>query len=176
MWVSHLVVSWALPVCYDEIKSEMVPVDIERLRKEPVCLWLRSVRYLPAVRPASQHPGLAGGSSLPCVLCRCTPVNEWHRLGSFGLLGTSSSNFTAPVTVSVSYLFLFTPPLLLPWVAAVALLCINVLQRLLQLWVNCSQGSCASLSEASISNWLSYLGWTPWVFFLPPILLIWRRI
>lgn len=88
------------------------------------------------------------------ILCRHMPVNEWHRLGSFGPLVTSSGDFMAPVTVSVSYLFLFTPPLLLPWIAAVALLCVNVLQCLTWLWIHCSQGSSASLSEGSISNWL----------------------
>lgn len=106
-----------------------------------------------------------------CILCRCTPVNEWHRLGSFGRLVASSGDFTAPVTVSASYLFLFTPPLLLPWIAAVALLCINVLQCLMQLWVNCSQGSCATLSVASISNRSIYLGWTPWFFSCLPYFL-----
>lgn len=42
----------------------MVPVYTEWLRKEHVCLWLWSVHYLPAVQPASQHPGRAGGLSL----------------------------------------------------------------------------------------------------------------
>lgn len=107
------------------------------------------------------------------LLCGCVPVNEWHGLGSFGPLIASSGDFTAPVTISASYLLLFTPPLLPPWIPAVALLCINNLQCLILLWVNCCQGSCASLTEANISNLLLSL-YEPHIFFLPPILLIWR--
>lgn len=99
IWVSHLVVSWALPVCYDEIKSEMVPVYIERLRKEPLCLWapLAVVHALPGCRRTCFPVARASRSlvlTVRILLCRCMPVSEWHRTSSFGLLLISNADFT----------------------------------------------------------------------------------
>lgn len=102
MWVSHLVVSWALPVCYDEIKSEMVPVYIERVRKEPLCLWvpLAMVCTLPGCRRTGFPVARASRSLVLIVrilLCGCMAVHRWHRTSGFGLLLISSADFTTTV-------------------------------------------------------------------------------
>lgn len=77
----------------------MVPVHTERLKKEPVCLWLWSVRYLPAGQPAPQHPGRAGGLSLQylsfSVDVSLLMTGSHPQPGGFGPLVTSSGDFTA---------------------------------------------------------------------------------
>lgn len=59
MWVSHLVVSWALPVCYDEIKSEMVPVYTEGWGRSCGVFYLQQDLLPPAAWKAlsfMEHP------------------------------------------------------------------------------------------------------------------------
>lgn len=102
MWVSHLVVSWALPVCYDEIKSEMVPVYTEG--------WGRScgVFYLQQdLLPPAPRRGGALSFREHALPCRC--VHEWQGWSSFRPVLTSSGDFTAPVTIQASYLSLTIP-------------------------------------------------------------------
>lgn len=92
MWVSHLVVSWTLAVCYGEIKSEMVPVYKEGWGRSCWVFYLQQDLLPPAARRAGTLSFM--GHPLPC---RC--VQEWQGWRSFRSLFISSGDFTAPVTI-----------------------------------------------------------------------------